>query len=162
MSNRKSASISPSPARVAQELEHPVVLFDGVCNVCNDSVKFILARDGQGYFRFASLQSEVAKGLLRPFGLEEMPLHTMVLIEEGRVFTKSTAVMRVARRLGALWPVVSFGMWLVPRPLRDALYSGFVKHRYRLFGKSEVCLVPTPALRERFLDLAPVRASSSA
>ena len=139
----------------APNAEHAVVLFDGVCNVCNDSVKFILARDTAGYFHFASLQSKVANALLEPFGMTDMPLHTMVLIEGGRVFTKSTAVMRVARRLGALWPLVSFAMRLAPRSLRDALYSGFVKHRYRWFGKSEQCLVPTPAVRERFLDMMP-------
>ncbi len=132
-----------------------MVLFDGDCNVCNDSVKFILARDEPGYFRFASLQSNAAHELLAPFGLRDMPLHTMVLIEGGRVFVKSTAVMRVARRLGPGWRWLSLGLALVPRPIRDALYAGFAKHRYRFFGKHEQCLVPTPALRERFLDWAP-------
>src|SRR5687768_5873407 len=102
---------------------HAIVLFDGVCNVCNDSVKFILARDPAGYFRFASLQSDVAKRLLRPFGLAEMPLHTMALIEGERVYLKSSAVLRVARRHGAGWPLLSFALRLVPRPVRDVVYS---------------------------------------
>ena len=134
--------------------EHAVVLYDGVCNVCNDSVQFILARDRAGYFQFASLQSEVGQELLAQHGLGELPLSTMVLIEAGRAYTKSTAVMRVARRLTPFWFLSSYGLALLPRPLRDALYAGFVKHRYRWFGKREQCLVPTPALRERFLDLS--------
>lgn len=137
------------------EPTHAVVLFDGVCNVCNDSVKFILARDPTGYFRFASLQSDAARRLLAPYGLSEMPVSTMVLIEGGRVSLKSSAVMRVARQLGSAWRLVAFLLWLTPRPVRDALYTFFVKHRYRWFGQSEQCLVPTPAVRERFLDLPP-------
>ena len=134
---------------------HAVVLYDGVCNVCNESVQFILARDKVGYFHFASLQSEVGKELLAQHGLADLPLSTMVLIEKGRAYVKSTAVMRVARRLTPFWVLSSYALALLPRPLRDALYAGFVKHRYRWFGQSEQCLVPTPALRERFLDLAP-------
>lgn len=134
---------------------HAVVLFDGVCNVCNDSVKFILARDRAGYFRFASLQSDVAKQLLAPFGLAAMPLETMALIEDGRVYLRSSAVLGVARRLGGGWRVLSLLGGLVPRALRDVLYSFLVRHRYRWFGQSEQCLVPTPAVRERFLDRAP-------
>jgi len=144
-----------SPASAPEVAPHAIVLFDGVCNVCNDSVKFILARDAAGYFRFASLQSDVAKRLLSPFGLAEMPLHTMALIEGERIYLKSSAVLAVARRLGSGWPLVSFALRLVPRPVRDAVYSFLVRHRYRWFGKSEQCLVPTPAVRERFLDRAP-------
>jgi len=134
---------------------HAVVLFDGVCNVCNDSVKFILARDPAGYFRFASLQSDVAKQLLTPFGLADMPIETMAVIEAGRVHLRSSAVLRVAQRLGGGWWVLGMLGKLVPRPVRDVLYAFLVKNRYRWFGQSEQCLVPTPALRERFLDWAP-------
>ena len=141
---------------------HAVVLFDGVCNVCNDSVKFILERDRAGYFRFASLQSEVAKQLLRPFGLAEMPLETMALIEGGRVYLRSSAVLGVARRLGGGWLLLSLLGRLVPRALRDVLYAFLVRHRYRWFGQSEQCLVPTPAVRERFLDWAPRAPTPSA
>ena len=134
---------------------HAVVLFDGVCNVCNDSVKFILARDPSGYFRFASLQSDVAKQLLAPFGLADMPLETMALIEDGRVYLRSSAVLGVARRLGGGWRLLSLFGRLVPRAVRDVLYAFLVQNRYRWFGQSEQCLVPTPAVRERFLDRAP-------
>ena len=142
-----STQVAPGP--------HAVVLFDGVCNVCNDSVKFILARDGVGYFRFASLQSDVAKQLLAPFGLADMPIETMVLIEAGRVHLKSSAILGVARRLGGVWRVLGMLGRLVPRPVRDVLYTLLVRNRYRWFGQSEQCLVPTPAVRERFLDWAP-------
>jgi len=134
---------------------HAVVLFDGVCNVCNDSVKFILARDSAGYFRFASLQSDVAKQLLARFGLAEMPLNTMALIQGDRVYLRSSAVLRVAEGLGGAWRFAGILGRLVPRPVRDALYSFLVRYRYRWFGQSEQCLVPTPAVRERFLDSAP-------
>lgn len=134
---------------------HAVMLFDGVCNVCNDGVKFILARDAAGYFRFASLQSDVAKQLLTPFGLADMPIETMVVIEAGRVYLKSSAVLRVARRLGGGWWLLGMLGLLVPRPIRDVLYAFLVRNRYRWFGQSEQCLVPTPAVRERFLDWAP-------
>ena len=142
-----STQLAPAP--------HAVVLFDGVCNVCNDSVKFILARDAVGYFRFASLQSDVAKQLLTPFGLADMPIETMAVIEAGRVHLRSSAVLRVAQRLGGAWWLLGMLGRLVPRPVRDALYAYLVKNRYRWFGQSEQCLVPTPALRERFLDWAP-------
>lgn len=147
--------VNESPSSQGPPPGTAVVLYDGVCNVCNESVQFILARDPSGYFRFAALQSEVGKQLLTPFGLRDMPLSTLVLIEDGRVYLKSTAVLRVARRLGALWPLLARLLTPIPRVLRDALYSALIKHRYRVFGKSEQCLVPTPALRERFLDSTP-------
>jgi predicted DCC family thiol-disulfide oxidoreductase YuxK len=150
----QASAVAAAPGALDQTA-HAVVLFDGVCNVCNDAVKFILARDTAGYFRFASLQSDVAKQLLAPFGLAEMPLETMALIEGGRVYLRSSAVLGVGRRLGGGWRIVSLLGRLVPRRVRDALYAFLVRHRYRWFGQSEQCLVPTPAVRERFLDRAP-------
>lgn len=147
----QTSAVAAEPATLGQA-SHAVVLFDGVCNVCNDSVKFILERDPAGYFHFASLQSEVAKQLLAPYGLAEMPLETMALIEDGRVYLRSSAVLGVARRLGGGWLLLSWFGRLVPRTVRDVLYAFLVRHRYRWFGQSEQCLVPTPALRERFLD----------
>lgn len=152
---RGQSSASSSPTGVLEPTGHAVVLFDGVCNVCNDAVKFILARDPAGHFCFASLQSDVAKQLLTPFGLAEMPIETMVLIEGSRAYVRSSAVLRVARRLGRGWALLSLIGRLVPRPLRDAVYAFLVRHRYRWFGQSEQCLVPTPAVRARFLDWAP-------
>ena len=133
--------------------DHAVVLYDGVCNVCNESVQFILARDKVGYFHFASLQSEVGKELLAQHGLADLPLSTMVLIEKGRAYVKSTAVMRVARRLTPFWVLSSYALALLPRPLRDALYAGFVKHRYRWFGRKQACFLPDTTQRRRFIGM---------
>jgi predicted DCC family thiol-disulfide oxidoreductase YuxK len=128
--------------------QHPVVLFDGVCNLCNGSVVFIIRRDPRGVFRFAPLQSPAAAALLgeRVGALPD----SLVLIENGRVYTQSTAVLRVARRLRQPWPLVS-ALIVLPAPLRDWLYAWIARNRYRWFGRREVCMVPTPELQARFL-----------
>ena len=133
------------------EQETPrIVLFDGVCNVCNASVNFIIDRDRAGRFRFSSLQSDAGRALCAEYGVPE-DVRTIVVIENGRAYTESTAVLRVARALGGAWPVLYAAM-LVPRPLRDLAYRYFSANRYRWFGKREVCRVPTPELRARFLE----------
>jgi predicted DCC family thiol-disulfide oxidoreductase YuxK len=131
-----------------------VVLFDGVCHLCHASVRFIIARDKAGYFSFASLQSDVASELLRQHGVP-YPLgsgdDSVILIEDGVVYTHSDASLRVARRLSG---VVRLGavLLVVPKGLRDAVYRLIARNRYRWFGKDEVCWMPTPELRARFLD----------
>jgi predicted DCC family thiol-disulfide oxidoreductase YuxK len=124
-----------------------VVLFDGVCNLCNGAVRFILARDPAGRFRFASLQSEAARRLLRDDGRAE----TIVLLEAGKTYTKSTAALRIARGLRFPWPLL-YAFVAVPRPLRDLVYDWVARHRYRWFGKRETCLLPTPEVRGRFVE----------
>jgi predicted DCC family thiol-disulfide oxidoreductase YuxK len=127
-----------------------VVLFDGVCNFCNASVNFIIRRDPKGEFRFAPLQSEVGKKYLEKFHLSTTDLDTMVLVEGERVFTRSTAGLRIARRLTGLWPLFS-AFLIVPKFLRDAVYRVIAKNRYRWWGKRDACMVPSPAVRARFL-----------
>ena len=128
------------------------MLFDGVCNVCNRSVDFILRHDPQGHFRFASLQSGAAQRALAEAGKPPQEiLRTLVLVEDGRVFEQSTAAVRIARRLSGLWPVLS-AIAVVPRPIRDAAYRWFIAHRYRWFGKRESCRIPEPEIRDRFLE----------
>lgn len=128
----------------------PILLFDGVCNFCNSAVNFVIDHDRSGSFRFASLQSEVGRELLRTHGLGDLPLSTMVLVDQGRAYLNSDGVLRVARRLGG--PFLLLVPFLaVPRPLRDAAYRLFASQRYRLFGRSESCRVPTPEVRARFL-----------
>jgi len=127
--------------------EPQVVLFDGVCNLCNGAVRFILARDPAGRFRFASLQSEFARRLLREDGRVE----TIVLLEAGKSYFRSTAALRIARGLRFPWPLL-YAFVAVPRPLRDLAYDWVARHRYAWFGKRETCLVPTPEMRGRFLD----------
>lgn len=133
-------------------MAHPIVLFDGVCNFCNASVNFILKRDPKGVFRFAPLQSEVAKQLLEKFHLPADDLDTMVLIEDGTASTRSTAGLRIARRLKGTWPLL-YGFIVLPRFLRDAVYRLIAKNRYRWFGKKDVCMVPKPEWKERFLGV---------
>ena len=128
-----------------------VVLFDGVCRFCNGTVSFILARDAKQRFRFAPLQSPTGREILRGFGLPTDRLDTMVLVEDGRCYTKSTALLRVLRRLSGFWPWL-YVLILLPRAVRDFSYDRFARRRYRWFGKLEQCLVPSPEIRSRFLE----------
>ena len=133
-------------------LEHPVVLFDGVCNLCSAAVQFILDRDRRGRFRFAALQSEVGAALLQRFGVAvpEGDPDTVLLLEGGAVYSHSSAALRIARRLDGAWPAL-YALMLLPRPLRDAGYRWIARNRYRWFGRTEQCRLPTPELRARFL-----------
>jgi len=129
---------------------HAIVLFDGVCNFCNGSVNAIIRRDKRGYFQFAALQSDVGARLQRQYGLDPSALDTLVLIEGGRVYTKSTAGLRIARRLRWPWPAL-YAHLAVPPPVRDFVYDWFARRRYRWFGKRDECVVPSLEVRERFL-----------
>jgi predicted DCC family thiol-disulfide oxidoreductase YuxK len=131
--------------------DHPLILFDGVCNFCNASVNFIIERDPEGVFRFAPLQSPYGQETLRKFHLSTTDLDTMVLIEGDRPCTRSTAGLKIARRLSGLWPFLSVFL-IVPRFLRDAVYSFIARNRYRWWGRQDACMVPTPEVRERFLS----------
>lgn len=155
-----AAESAPSP-RPGADGDAPIVLFDGVCNLCNGSVDFIIARDPDAAFRFASLQSEVGRALLRRHGLPEDDLASIVLVEGERCSTASEAALRVARRLRGPWRMAAVFL-LVPRVIRDGVYGIVAAHRYRWFGKQNTCRVPTPELRARFLDAdSPDRASAS-
>jgi predicted DCC family thiol-disulfide oxidoreductase YuxK len=130
--------------------EGPILLFDGVCNFCNGAVNFVIDHDHSGRIRFASLQSDVGRELLQRHGLGDLPLSTMVLIDDGRVYLDSEGVLRTAKRLGGPF-LLLVPFLLVPRRLRDAAYRAFARQRYRLFGRSSQCRVPTPETRARFL-----------
>ncbi|HEU4536527.1 MAG TPA: thiol-disulfide oxidoreductase DCC family protein [Polyangiaceae bacterium] len=129
-----------------------IVLFDGVCNFCSAGVNFIIDRDPGGHFQFAPLQSEVARELLRERGVAppEGDPESMVLIEGERVSLRSTAALRIARRLRGPWRL-AYALVVVPAFVRDALYRLVAANRYRLFGRADACRVPTPELRARFL-----------
>jgi predicted DCC family thiol-disulfide oxidoreductase YuxK len=127
------------------------VLFDGVCNLCNASVGFIVDRDRRGYFSFAPLQSEVGRRLLAAHGPLPESMDSVVLLEGGRLYTRSRAALRIARRLDGAWPLL-FALSILPVPLADAAYAWVARNRYRWFGRTEACRVPTAALRARFLD----------
>ena len=127
------------------------MLFDGVCNLCNGFVRFIIARDPRGRFRFASLQSPAAAALLNGRLQHGLLPDSIVLVEGDDIYTQSTAALRVAGGLRFPWNLW-YGFMLVPRPLRDIVYAWVARNRYRWFGKRDVCMVPTPDLRARFLD----------
>ena len=127
------------------------MLFDGDCNLCNSAVQFVLRRDPRGRFRFASLQSCAGQRALQVAGGAAPLPDSIVLVANGLVAVKSTAALRIARRLRWPWPLLAVG-FVVPRLLRDLVYDWIARHRYRWFGKRAQCLVPNPALRARFLD----------
>jgi predicted DCC family thiol-disulfide oxidoreductase YuxK len=128
----------------------PIVLFDGVCNLCSGVVRFLVPRDPDGVLRFASLQSPVGQALLERFDLPTEAFDSFVLVDGEDCHTKSAAALRVARRLDAPWS----WLWtarVVPRPLRDAVYDLVAATRYDVFGRTDRCMVPEPGVRERFL-----------
>ena len=132
--------------------EHPVILFDGVCNLCNATVNFLLDRDPDARFRFAALQSPAAAQLFAEHGHAPPAVEpdSIVLIEGGRLYERSTAALRIARLLRSPWRVL-YAFIVVPRPLRDLVYRFIARNRYRWIGRKDVCRVPTPELRARFL-----------
>jgi predicted DCC family thiol-disulfide oxidoreductase YuxK len=140
---------------------HPVILFDGVCNLCNRWVQFVIRRDPEGVFRFAPLQSAVGEQLLSESDSATDRLDSVVLVEDGEWYTKSDAVLRVARRLGGvyrlLWP-----FRFLPTRLRNRLYDFVASRRYRWFGKRDRCMMPTPDVESRFLAGGPTAGGDGA
>ncbi|GIN18037.1 thiol-disulfide oxidoreductase [Shouchella clausii] len=131
--------------------KHAVILFDGVCNVCNHSVQFIINHDKNSYFLFASLQSPVAESYFSTLGISDKNLRSIVLIEGEQYVTESTAVLRICKRLTGLWKIL-YVLILVPPFIRDPAYRLFARNRYRFFGKREQCMIPSPEIKTRFLD----------
>jgi len=127
----------------------PIVLFDGVCNFCNGAVNFIIRHDPGKKFRFAPLQSEFGEQMQAKFGIG-VDVDSIVLIEGDKAYLHSTAGLRVAKTLGGIWSL-GYALIIVPRPIRDWFYKLFARYRYRLFGKTEACMLLTPDVRERFL-----------
>lgn len=131
---------------------HPVILFDGVCSFCDASVQFVIDRDPEAQFRFASLQSSTGTRLAAEAGVDASVLDTLVLVTDAGPFVRSDAVIEIARRLGRPWSLLMAGR-VLPRSLRDAAYRLVARHRIRLFGRLDACRIPTPELRARFLDI---------
>jgi predicted DCC family thiol-disulfide oxidoreductase YuxK len=130
--------------------EH-VVLFDGVCNLCNGFVQFIIERDPKALFRFGALQSAEAADLLRESTVRPEDLSTVIYIRKGRVLTRSTAALYVLKDLGGPWSLC-FVFIIVPPFIRNGVYGWVARNRYKWFGQRESCMLPTPELRARFLD----------
>ncbi|NQV21927.1 MAG: DUF393 domain-containing protein [Rhodospirillales bacterium] len=127
-----------------------VMLFDGVCYLCRDSVQFVLRRDPDAKVDFAPLQSDYGRDVLRRHGLPEGSLQSVVLVQDGEVYTKSTAALRIARELSGGWPLLYLFM-VVPRFLRDGVYDFIGNRRYRWFGKMDACWIPDQDVSNRFL-----------
>ena len=127
-----------------------IVLFDGICNLCNGSVQFMIRHDRKGKFRFASLQSETGKALQEKYHFDPSVLDTIILIENDRAYIRSTGVLRIARGLDGLLPAL-YVFTIVPVFIRDFVYKMVARNRYRWFGHRDECMIPTPELRERFL-----------
>jgi predicted DCC family thiol-disulfide oxidoreductase YuxK len=131
--------------------DRKVILFDGVCNLCNSSVNFVIDRDKKNVFSFASLQSEAARELMKETGMPYTDMESVVLVDGKQTYFKSDAVIRICQILGGAWKVFSI-FKVLPRSLRDLLYDLVAKNRYAIFGKRDTCRVPTPELQGKFLS----------
>ena len=131
-----------------------IVLFDGVCNLCSRTLRFVARNDVNSVYKFAWVQSEVGKEILRWCDLPDDRFDTMVTVENGTAYRKSNAFLRLTRHLRFPWMLLRVGL-LVPRFLRDALYDWLATRRYRLFGRTEQCSLPDARLRDRFLHDLP-------
>ncbi len=128
-----------------------IIFFDGLCNLCNSSVQFVIEHDKHATFKFASLQGEVGQKLLLDSGLSNNNFSSFILLENDKVYTESTAALRVARKLNGVLPLV-YCFIIIPAFIRNAVYRYIANHRYEWFGKREECWIPTKELKERFLD----------
>lgn len=128
-----------------------VILFDGVCNLCSGSVQFTIKRDKKKFFRFASLQSAYGQRQLQKFEIDSNQLQSVILIRANQVFQQSDAALEIARKLNGGWPLL-YIFKIIPRFIRDAVYRLVANNRYRFFGKKDACWIPTPELRDRFIE----------
>ena len=148
---RDAGDGAPDVDAILDDIDAPILLFDGVCNLCNGVVRFVIRFDAAGTFRLAPLQSEVGQALLARHDLPTEDFDSFVLIEDGAVATKSTAALRVARRLDGPWPLL-YPLLYLPERTRDRVYDLVADYRYRVFGKKDQCPIPEPEIRDRFAD----------
>jgi len=130
--------------------ESPVILFDGICNLCCGWIQFLIRHDKKKKFRFASIQSEIGQELLKSFALNNNSIKTIVYIQRNEIFTESSAILEILRELGGNWAMTGV-LKLIPRPLRDGFYRFISKKRYKIFGMRSSCYLPTPENEKRFL-----------
>jgi predicted DCC family thiol-disulfide oxidoreductase YuxK len=128
-----------------------IVFFDGVCNFCNGTVNFIIKRDKKNKFLFAALQSEAGKEFLTSHNLNTDEFDSIIVLHKGMLLQRSDAALEIARNLGFPW-FIFYGFRILPRFLRDFFYKLIAKNRYRLFGKKEVCMIPTAEIKAKFLE----------
>jgi len=136
---------------VKKNTSQPLLLFDGICNLCNSSVQFIIKRDTEKKFSFASLQSDAAKEILLQFDEKYLNLDSIILIFDGAVYTKSPAIIKVGSLLGGFYKIATI-FYVIPKSIRDWVYDYVAKNRYKWYGKRESCMIPSKELKNRFLD----------
>ena len=128
-----------------------IVIFDGVCNLCNTGVNFLIARDRKKQFCFVPMQSEVAQDLVKQYRPSGFDYESFLLIKNGECYDRSDAALEVAKELGGIWSWTRV-FTLVPKPVRDVLYDLVAKHRYKIFGKRDQCMVPRQDIKDRFIE----------
>ncbi|HEX7458577.1 MAG TPA: thiol-disulfide oxidoreductase DCC family protein [Ginsengibacter sp.] len=131
--------------------QHSIILFDGVCNLCNGAVQFVIKRDNKNQFLFASLQSEEGKQILEDNNFPANKSDSFLLVEDGKVYERSTAALRVLKNLSGLRSLL-YGFIIVPKFIRDSVYNWIAKNRYQWFGRKDECMIPTPELKAKFLN----------
>ncbi|WP_455223469.1 thiol-disulfide oxidoreductase DCC family protein [Kaarinaea lacus] len=136
---------------MSEPFQHPILLFDGVCKFCHASVQFVIKRDNKKRFRFCPLQSDRGQQLAKQFGIENIDLTSMILVQNNRIYRKSSAALHIARQLNMPWPLLYIFI-LVPSFIRDAVYDFIGSHRYQWFGKFDECWIPDDDTRNRFLE----------
>jgi len=129
---------------------HKIILFDGVCNLCNASVNFVIQRDKNDVFRFAALQSDIGKKNISEFNINPLDTDSIILIDGNKCYIKSTAALYITKSLSGAYPLL-FGFIIVPRFIRNWVYDYVAKNRYKWYGKKESCMIPTKELKEKFL-----------
>ncbi len=128
-----------------------IILFDGICNLCNSAVQYIIKHDKNDVFRFAALQSDIGDKLIKERGMDASRIDSIILIEPGvAYYTKSTAALKIARSFGGIWQLAGVFRW-IPEKIRDRVYDYIANNRYKWYGKKEACMVPTPELKSKFL-----------
>lgn len=129
---------------------HKIILFDGVCNLCNGAVTYIIKRDKKNVFKFAALQSEIGQELISKFNIDTEKVDSIILIDGKKHYTKSSAALHIAKYLSGAYSLL-FGFMVVPKFIRDSVYDYIAKNRYKWFGKKESCMIPNPELKSKFL-----------
>lgn len=148
---KNGASIQRSHKKIMNNnREYKIILFDGVCNLCNGAINFIIERDTNNVFRFATLDSEIAEQLSVKYNIDLSKIDSIILISDNRAFIKSSAALHIAKDLSASWPLL-YGFMIFPKFIRNAVYDLIAKNRYKWFGKKDSCMVPTAELRAKFL-----------
>lgn len=132
--------------------EHPILLFDGVCNLCDNTVQFVIKKNASQTVHFAALQSDFGKEQIKKAGLPTNELKSLIFIEKKQIYTRSTGALKLARHLDGLWKF-AYVFIVVPKPIRDFVYNWIAKNRYKWFGEKDACMIPSKEVRERFVDM---------